>query len=437
MREHFNKLFDFVYKNKLVFFYIIPLVLVPLASEFAVYPFGGNKRVSLGTPTFLFILLVNKRLNPVIVGATTGLSVVLFRTIYQGFFLEDVTLIAAFLDNFTVFFHYFVYGLLFWFFDVHKKLDHPAIVGLYAVVMEVLATYSDLFLQYLTGEKIQVSLENFILIILIAFVRSFLTIGFYVMLKYRDTKRVEQQHKKQNEKLLLLISDLYLESIQVNLISTEAEDLTTQSFLLHRRLKKDGLNEYSEILLHLADKNHEIKHHCQRVHAGLTKLTIPEDIHLEMPLDEILSMIIKSSRNYSLFLNKKIKFTCEVNRENLIINPLIMASLLNNLVDNAVEAIDGNGEILLKSFVDQTSITTTIYDTGSGITAKNKSQIFNAGFTTKFDEHGNFSNGIGLYHVSTLAKRHNGHLKLVEPGTKYKTAFEIKLPLQSVLREDK
>lgn len=97
-----------------------------------------------------------------------------------------------------------------------------------------------------------------------------------------------------------------------------------------------------------------------------------------------------------------------------------------NIIDNAVDAMDGRGEIILRTYKEDPDVVVEIIDNGPGIPPEIQSRIYDPFFTTKPPGKGT---GLGL-HIShdIIANRHHG-LLLVEskPG---KTKFKIVLPIQ-------
>jgi signal transduction histidine kinase len=97
-----------------------------------------------------------------------------------------------------------------------------------------------------------------------------------------------------------------------------------------------------------------------------------------------------------------------------------------NIIDNAIDAMDGKGEITLKTYSEDHHVVVEIVDNGPGIPQEIRSRIFEPFFTTKPPGKGT---GLGL-HIShdIVANRHHGQL-LVEskPG---ETRFKIILPMK-------
>jgi signal transduction histidine kinase len=98
-----------------------------------------------------------------------------------------------------------------------------------------------------------------------------------------------------------------------------------------------------------------------------------------------------------------------------------------NIIDNAVDAMNGKGEIRIKTYEEDHHIVVEIADSGPGIPEDIQSRIFEPFFTTKAPGHGT---GLGL-HIShdIIANRHHGLLTVEsKPGeTKLKVVLPIKI----------
>ena len=107
--------------------------------------------------------------------------------------------------------------------------------------------------------------------------------------------------------------------------------------------------------------------------------------------------------------------------------PPLLGWVMENLVKNAVDAMEGHGTITVTTGRDRSAAWAEVTDTGKGISRKNFKNVFNPGFTTK-----KRGWGLGL----TLAKRiieeyHRGkiYVKASTPGQG--TTFRIEMPLKS------
>ncbi len=96
-----------------------------------------------------------------------------------------------------------------------------------------------------------------------------------------------------------------------------------------------------------------------------------------------------------------------------------------NLLDNAVDALNGKGEIRIQTRRDGDWAVVAIEDNGPGISKAIQSRVFDAFFTTKPPGKGT---GLGLnISYNIVVYKHRGDINLVsEPG---KTRFEVWLPI--------
>ncbi|MGB0311049.1 MAG: sensor histidine kinase [Schleiferiaceae bacterium] len=124
-------------------------------------------------------------------------------------------------------------------------------------------------------------------------------------------------------------------------------------------------------------------------------------------------------------LGKKISLTTNLGTEsNVRHNGQLISWVLENMIKNAADALEGEGEIRIRKESAAAEVQLFISDNGKGIPANDQRKIFHPGFTTK-------SRGWGL--GLSLAKRiiedyHQGKVILVESGAQVGTTFKITLP---------
>jgi signal transduction histidine kinase len=100
-----------------------------------------------------------------------------------------------------------------------------------------------------------------------------------------------------------------------------------------------------------------------------------------------------------------------------------------NLISNSIQAIDGKGEIWLRTLQKGSEVVIEIEDTGSGMTPEVVNQVFVPFFTTKKVGEGT---GLGLSIAYGLIQKHHGRIE-VESELGRGTLFRIILPIsQSV-----
>ncbi len=140
--------------------------------------------------------------------------------------------------------------------------------------------------------------------------------------------------------------------------------------------------------------------------------------------------IVKSLETTLTILNHKLKHGVEVERDYQKI-PLLVNSFgseLNqvwtNLIDNAIDAMGGEGKLRIRTFRDDNSVVVEITDNGPGISTEVQSHMFEPFFTTKGVGQGT---GLGLDTVQRIVKKHQGSIQAnSKPG---ETRFQVWLPL--------
>ncbi len=140
--------------------------------------------------------------------------------------------------------------------------------------------------------------------------------------------------------------------------------------------------------------------------------------------------IVKSLETTLTILNHKLKRGVVVQRDYQKV-PLLVNSFgseLNqvwtNLIDNAIDAMGGKGELRIRTSRDDSCVIVEIADNGSGISPEIKSHIFDPFFTTKGVGEGT---GLGLDTVQRIVKKHRGTVHVdSKPGD---TRFQVWLPL--------
>jgi signal transduction histidine kinase len=140
--------------------------------------------------------------------------------------------------------------------------------------------------------------------------------------------------------------------------------------------------------------------------------------------------IVKSLETTLTILNHKLKRGVVVHRDYerfpLLVNSF--GSELNqvwtNLIDNAIDAMGGKGELRVRTYREDNCVVVEIADNGPGILPDIQAHIFEPFFTTKGVGEGT---GLGLDTVQRIVKKHRGNIQVSsKPGD---TRFQVWLPL--------
>lgn len=104
-------------------------------------------------------------------------------------------------------------------------------------------------------------------------------------------------------------------------------------------------------------------------------------------------------------------------------NSIQIEQVLINLINNAMDAIENEGEIKIELYNSDEQIYLTVRDNGKGMNEAEIENIFSPFYTTKGDEKGT---GLGLYIVNNICKSHNAEIKCssrLGEGTEFKIKF--------------
>ena len=150
----------------------------------------------------------------------------------------------------------------------------------------------------------------------------------------------------------------------------------------------------------------------------------------QAPIQEV--DIHQGLENTLVILQHKLKGGVVIHREYAANLPCIEAfgSELNqvwtNLIDNAVDAMQGRGELTLRTYPRDENVIVEIADTGPGIPPDIQKRIFDPFFTTKPPGSGS---GLGLHtSYNIVVHRHKGLIQVSsQPG---ETCFQVTLPIR-------
>jgi signal transduction histidine kinase len=134
-----------------------------------------------------------------------------------------------------------------------------------------------------------------------------------------------------------------------------------------------------------------------------------------------------------VMLGHKLRDGITVRREYADDVPLIEATpgelnqVWTNLIDNAVDAMEGRGALTVRTYADERAVVVEIRDTGPGMTEEVAAHAFEPFFTTKQVGEGT---GLGLdLSRRIIVERHGGEISVdSRPGD---TVVRVRLPLRS------
>jgi two-component system sensor histidine kinase YcbA len=242
--------------------------------------------------------------------------------------------------------------------------------------------------------------------------------------------------------MLMLISNLYEESIHLKKTLQDAENITKKSYDLYKSL--DSLeNEQMSFpvedlrrqALKITGEVHEVKKDNQRIFAGLSKLISEESFTDYMSVHELANIIVRANEKYARLLGKDIQFVYTIDGTHPHYHIYTILSIINNVVANAVEAIKDTGTITIDINKEHNSVEFRIGDNGPGVASKHKALIFKPGFTSRYDLAGNPSTGIGLSYVKEIVEQLEGDVTVQDRPEGKGSIFIIRLLVDHLIEK--
>jgi signal transduction histidine kinase len=171
---------------------------------------------------------------------------------------------------------------------------------------------------------------------------------------------------------------------------------------------------------------HEIESSASRI-SDLVRAIKEYTFMDQAPLQNV--DVVKTLENTLTILNHKLKHGVTVKRDyrgdSLFVNSFgsELSQVWTNIVDNAIDAMGGKGELRVRAYRDDDCVVVEIGDNGPGISPEVLPHIYEPFFTTKGVGEGT---GLGLDTVKRIVRKHRGTIQVrSKPGD---TCFQVWLP---------
>lgn len=430
-------------KHRELFIFICMLLIVPLAGEPRIHPFGGefsSFRVSFGSPMFLLFLLWLRNVPMAVSGLAVGIAVVLFRGALDA--IGGSPLSTGIYQHIPTFFYYFTYAICF----SCMKLNRAPIttqamkIAFWAIIAEVLASIAELYsMDFFLGTNTAIiTVPVLARLTGIAFLRCFFILSFFFLsqLYLTEIHLAHELHEK--NRLTMMIANIYEEVFELKQALHKAETATHDCYGVYEDLRSlHDPAEFTRITqeaLRVAGEVHDIKKDNQRIYASLSELTNQNNSHKlndYLTPAEICRLIIHTQKKYARQLDKRVVFSTSLSAKLPELHAYTLLSILNNLTANAIEAIHERGALSITMKRMGENLHLEVMNTGSSIPLRRLRQIFRPGYTTKYDSDGRASSGVGLTYIKALAEHLGGSITAASDG-KDSVTFHVTLPLSSL-----
>ena len=234
----------------------------------------------------------------------------------------------------------------------------------------------------------------------------------------RDITKIKQLEKELRERENLALIGEVVSSIAhslsnpLNIISGNADYLLLD--------KSENDKEYEELKT-ILDEATRITKSIRHL------LNFSRPLRIEMKkqdINKVINEVVKNSK-YAIG-NKKIAFKKSLKTlPEIRFDPAQLQEVLSNIIINAIQAINLEGEIKIKSSIAGDFIKVEVSDNGPGIPKENLIKIFKPFFSSKGYGKGT---GLGLSIAKRILKEHGGDIT-VKSNTGKGTIFTLTLPV--------
>lgn len=409
-------------------------ICVALASQFNLGYFIKGFIITLSVILLPIFLFNYSELNPIIVGFATGIISPLFRGVIVYMDVKDLhtTLILVGPD---VFF-YFTYGIIYYlFYFKAKKKD----ITRFVFTAFICDFFSNIIEMSIRTKVIGLSINILKDLAIIAAVRAIIVMGVVISMKHYRSFLIKEEHESRYRKLMLLTSGFKSEIYFMNKNIKEVEDVMKKSYNVYKIISENNYpKELKDLSLDIAKDVHEIKKDYIRIIKGLEEISKDKIDNTQMSIKDIINILETDIKEYIRINHLDIDLIFSVRADFYVDEHFYLTAILNNLINNSIEAIGKKKKGIVRLIIYETSkdYVFEVKDNGTGIKESNLPYIFNPGFSTKFDENtGNIERGIGLTLVKDLIEEtFHGSITITSKLDKG-TTFVINIPKEVFGRE--
>lgn len=368
-------------------------------------------------------------------GAVTGVCVILARTALD--MLSGASLLSALRLEYPGGVFYLVYDCLLCLLVRDRRTASPARLGLAFWVCDFVSNTLNLIL----SEGSLRSLQGTMLLSLagLALARAFTAAAVLWLTQRYHQLLLHQEHERRYQRLFLMTAELKNELYFLRKSAEETEQVMANAYRLYEQLGDLELpDEVRALALSIARDVHEVKKDNLRIIRGLEGEVADAYDQETIYISDLMRILEDSTRRLLGEQRSGIRLECRCNHDFATGEHYLLIAVLKNLVTNAAEAIQsagGRGTIRVLEQVQDGRLALTVEDDGPGIPPRAMQNLFQVGYSTKFDpETGNIGRGVGLPSVRHIVDELGGTIQVDStPGRGAR--FLVEIPMATLTRE--
>jgi len=403
-------------------------ILTVFMGQIYISPFAFGFRLTFAVVALSLFLIYFKDYNEIMVCTLVGLLMFGFRALISYLEFQGMSFYEALVLYLPVLSFYIPYGILFNLLEVRKKLYKPVP---FMLSLWVCDSTPNIIESILRKSWLDSPFDKVVLaIILMGALRTIFTYFVFWVSHYYVNRFKNDQKEKYYRELVLFTARLKTELFFLKKSRDDIEEAMTLSHHLYEKTKE---TETKPALLKIAKDIHEVKKDYSRVIEGMEATLNSESVMKFMSIRDILLLIRDNAIKLSNHRDKHIDIRIDQDRIYTTREFYPIISILNNLVINAIDALNKYGNITIISRYESKYICLIVRDDGSGIEPDDLESIFDAGYSTKYDPNtGTMSTGIGLTHVKQIVENHLAGSIQVHSKKGWGTEFSIRIPINRI-----
>lgn len=422
---------------------IIVSIISTLMSQVYINPYNSTFRLGMGVAVLTFLLLIFEDLSISLVTFSTSVCVFLFRSLLEVFQNTNIDMTTIFLKHFPAAMFYISLGFILHQINIRRHRSQPILLIFFIAIADLISNIIEIVIREEYNKLLAEHILNSLLIT--AFSRAIIAFILYTGARFFNLLILKEQHQKRYRELLLFTANMKAEIFFLKKTMEDVEKAMEDCFSIYRHLKgiKENKLELEMDIDKLLDKSlslskdiHEIKKDNKRVVTGIERLIPKEGKNNIMELSAIFDILHDNTLRYIESIGKEIYIHFEYKDDIEVKEYYSLITVINNLINNSIDAIYGNGHIYIREYMMDDSIIFNVSDNGAGINEKDMEVIFEPGFSTKFNKKtGQMSTGIGLSHVKHIVEKYFDGKITVESKIGMGTNFYISIPPEKIAGE--
>lgn len=407
--------------------------LVALTGQFFLSAWAEGFRISAAAilyPVLLVSLMRDSHLPDT--GVVTGLFVLLLRMGLD--LLGSATLSDTLLLQYPGGVFYVVYDCLLCLLLRDRRSVLPGRLWLVFGLCDLCSNILNLFLS--GRAALELDGRIFLTLVALALARSFAASAvIWLMTRYRRFL-LREEHELRYQRLILMTAELKTELYFLRKSAEETEQVMANAYRMYERTGELGLSgEDRALALSIARDVHEVKKDSLRIIRGLENELSETYDEEAVSLSDLLGIVESSTRHLLGKQRAGIRLEVRCMDDFLVKDHYQLIAALKNLVTNAVEAIQsgtGRGTVQVAAWIQEDCLCLEVQDDGPGIPSRARDNLFQVGYSTKFDpETGNIGRGMGLPSVQHAVRELGGEIRVDAPSGRG-AQFLLKIPLNAV-----